>query len=136
MSSRSRLAVAAAATAIAALALTGCSSTPEAKPSAAPTLNVPKPISVAVDGAASNGKQDVKVAINRVLVLGTVGVKGAGYTAKFSDPAIVQYVDGYSADGGKTFTPGLIPLKQGSTDVTLTQGSKTLQIHVTVTGAQ
>lgn len=103
---------------IAAVALTGCASSDkkDASPSASPTLNVPAPVGVDVQ---SKDGGTVEVAVNRVLIVAKLGDAKKKYKAEVADPSVATYVEGYSADGGKTFTPGIVPNKIGTTKVTL-----------------
>jgi glycine cleavage system aminomethyltransferase T len=127
----SRKIIAAAALVFAAsIALTGCAgatkTTPTTTPSG-PAANIQQ-----VDASTLDGKT-VSVAMNKVITLADLGNFSNNYQATPADPSIVTF-SSYSPDGGKHFAPALIPNKQGTTKVVVTdkQGHKeTITVVVT-----
>ena len=54
------------------------------------------------------------------------------WSATIADPSVVGFTAGKD-DGSAVFNPGLTPMKAGTTEVTLTDGTTTVTITVTVT---
>lgn len=122
-----RPAVLAAVVAVAAAALAGCSSASIDTPVLPPiTKNVNE-----LQGAT------VELPIDTVLVINTESLATDSYTAKIGDSAIVEFVQG-STGGSSESYPGFTPLKEGETEVTLTNedgGIQPLEFTIVVTGA-
>lgn len=77
----------------------------------------------------------VKVSLNQVVNINTGDLAADSYTAEIADPSILEFVQG-KKEGDATFNPGLRPLKEGTTEVTLTNaqgGIQPLTFTVTVT---
>lgn len=110
--------------AIAAAALTGitaCSSTP--------ATGVIGPVTV--DLSSLQGT-DVTVEMGRVIDLTGDDTTFTAWEADISDPKIVEFTPGKD-DGSAQFNPGLTPLKEGTTEVVLTNGESHDEVEFTVT---
>lgn len=121
-----RLAAVAAAGILAASALAACSSTPSDGP-------VLPPIIVNVNDLQGT---TVDLPIDTVLVINTESLATDSYTAEVADGSIVKFVQGTTGGSAET-NPGFEPLKEGSTEVTLTNaqgGIQPLQFTIEVTG--
>ena len=97
----------------------------------APTTPVVAPVTVSVGDLQG---ATVDVALNQVINIDTGDLAVDSYTAEIADPSILEFVQG-KEDGGATFNPGLKPLKEGTTEVTLTNeqgGIQPLVFSVTV----
>lgn len=68
----------------------------------------------------------VEVPLNGQLVLDIGDLDVDSYTAEIADPAIVQFIQGRTVDGDPMFRPGLKPLAEGTTTVTLTNTDTTI----------
>lgn len=115
-----------------ALTLTGCASTPD-KPKPSPTKTVEIPAPLTVDLTTYDGK-NLDLPMNRVITIFKDGKAATGITGSAADDTLVQYVDAYSADAGKTFAPGILPVKKGATVVTIKGGdlAKPVDLKITV----
>jgi hypothetical protein len=78
----------------------------------------------------------VTVPLDNVIDLNSGTVPVTDWSAKITDPSIVQFVPG-NDDGSATFNPGLQPEKVGTTTVTMTNsaGGGSVTFTVTVTAA-
>ncbi|MFM9877002.1 MAG: hypothetical protein ACKVOG_04020 [Rhodoglobus sp.] len=97
----------------------------------APTTPVVAPVTVSVGDLQG---ATVDVALNQVINIDTGDLAVDSYTAEIADSSILEFVQG-KEDGGATFNPGLKPLKEGTTEVTLTNeqgGIQPLVFSVTV----
>lgn len=72
----------------------------------------------------------VEVALTRVLVISAE--EPTAWSATVADPGVLTFEAGTS-DGGAEFNPGFTPLKAGTTEVTMTDGTTTVTFTVTVT---
>ena len=117
-----RLAAIAAAGILAATALAGCAS------STGPVLP-PKIVNAnELQGAT------VELPIDVVLVINTESLPTDSYEAEIADGSIVKFIQG-STGGSSESNPGFEPLKEGSTEVTLTNaqgGIQPLQFTIVV----
>lgn len=68
----------------------------------------------------------VEVPLNGQLVLDIGDLDVDSYTAEIADPTIVEFIQGRSVDGDPMFRPGLKPLAEGTTTVTLTNTDTTI----------
>ncbi|MEQ1699993.1 MAG: hypothetical protein ABMA25_07785, partial [Ilumatobacteraceae bacterium] len=68
--------------------------------------------------------------LGRVLVIDAE--EPTAWSATTADPSILTFEAGTS-DGGAEFNPGFTPLKAGTTEVTMTDGTTTVTFTVTVT---
>lgn len=114
-----------------ALTLSGCAAEGTPKPQgSSPTVTIPAPLSV--DLSKYDGKAVIDIPLNRVLVINFDGKAAKKISGKVADSKIAQYVDAYSADAGKTFAPGVLPAEKGKTVVTISGGSLTKPVDVTI----
>ena len=112
----SRFAAAAGGLAIiSAAVLSGCAT--------APYTPVVAPITMSTDELQG---ATVELPLNTVLNITTGDLATDSYTAKISDPSIVEFTQGRK-DASATFNPGLTPLKIGSTEVVLTNAQGGIQ---------
>lgn len=78
----------------------------------------------------------VEVPVDTVLVIDTESLATDSYTAEIADPSIVEFVQGSTGGSSESF-PGFTPLKEGETEVTLTNedgGIQPLEFTIVVTG--
>jgi hypothetical protein len=113
--------------------LTACSN---ATPAPAPTessmgSDVVSPIQIPV--ADSNGKT-YDIPMNTTGYLNVADGTEADWTAEFATAGVVEFTEG-GTDGSATFVPGLTPVAEGSTEVTLTNSvsGETVTFTVNVT---
>jgi hypothetical protein len=85
-----------------------------------------------VDVAKYDGKA-IALPMNRVLVVFENGKAAKKITGVATPKDVVQYVDGYSADAGKTFAPGILPQKKGDATVVISGGDLKADVTVKVT---
>jgi hypothetical protein len=132
---KTRNATSAIATAIAlgfSLILSGCATADKVdKPKPSPTVTIPAPLTV--DLATYDGK-NLDLPMNRVIAIFNNGKAAKGISGSASDATLVQYVDAYSADAGKTFAPGILPVAKGTVTVTIKGADldKPVDLKVTV----
>lgn len=72
----------------------------------------------------------VEVALGRVLVINADAP--TTWTAEVADPSVLTF-DAGTSEGGAEFNPGFTPVKAGTTEVTMTDGTTTVTFTVTVT---
>jgi hypothetical protein len=72
----------------------------------------------------------VEVSLGRVLVISADDP--AAWSATIADQSVLSFQAG-TVDGDASFNPGFTPLKAGSTEVTMTDGTTTMTFTVTVT---
>lgn len=135
MNKKNRFTTSGIATAIAlgfALTLSGCAAQTAdvKKPTPSPTVTIPAPLTV--DLATYDGK-NLDLPMNRVLTINNNGKAATSISGKASDETLVQYVDAYSADAGKTFAPGILPIKKGTVTVTIKGGDLKNPVDLKVT---
>ena len=121
-----------AAIAIAAVGgLTACSNPAPAPSESAIGSNVVAPIQIPVSEA--NGKT-YDIPMNSMGYLNVAEATEGDWTASFSKSGIVEFTKG-GTDGDATMVPGLTPVAEGMTDVTLTDSKtgETVTFMVNVT---
>ncbi|HWL59601.1 MAG TPA: hypothetical protein VNQ48_01815 [Microbacteriaceae bacterium] len=71
----------------------------------------------------------VELPMNQVLSIDTGSLDTDSYTAKIADPAIVEFTQGTQGKSSSDLTtnPGFTPLKEGSTEVTMTNAQGGIQ---------
>jgi hypothetical protein len=111
--------------------LTACSTPAPAPTESAVGSDIVAPIQIPV--AEANGKTYV-IPMNSVGYLNVAKGTEADWTATFSEAGVVEFTEG-GTDGGATFVPGLTPIAEGMTDVTLTNSmsGETVTFMVDVT---
>jgi hypothetical protein len=97
------------ATLVGAFALTGCAGEQQIG-------GVPAPITMSTDELQG---ATVDLPINTVLNITTGSLAVDSYTADVADPSVAEFVQGYTTDTAE-FNPGIKPLKEGTTEVVLT----------------
>ncbi|MCF8541345.1 MAG: hypothetical protein K9H50_06250 [Aurantimicrobium sp.] len=108
--------------------LTACS-TPAAEPTeSAVGSDVVSPIQIPV--AEANG-MTYDIPMNSMGYLNVAQGSEADWTAEFSTPDVVEFTAG-GTDGGATFVPGLTPVAEGTTEVTLTNSASSETVTFTV----
>lgn len=85
---------------------------------------------VVVDVSSADGTT-VETTVSRVIDLDVGDTDVTAWTATIADPAVLTFVAG-TDDGSATFNPGLTPTAAGSTAVTLTDGTTTVEFTVDV----
>jgi hypothetical protein len=122
-----------AAIAFAAVGGLAACSTPAPEPTeSAVGSDVVSPIQIPVVDA--NGKT-YDIPMNSMGYLNVAEGTEANWTASFSMSGVVEFTEG-GTDGSATFVPGLTPVSEGTTDVTLTDSmtgeSVTFTVNVTM----
>ena len=112
-----RLAAVAAAALLAATALAGCAN------DGGMTAPVMPPIIEKVNDLQG---ATVELPIDTVLVIDTESLAPDSYTAEIADGSIVKFVQG-STGGSSESNPGFEPLKEGTTEVTMTNAQGGIQ---------
>lgn len=121
-----------AAIAFAAVAgLTACSNATPAPSESSEEINAVSPIQIPV--AEANGKT-YDIPMNSMGYLNVADGSEADWSAEFSTAGVVEFTEG-GTDGSATFVPGLTPVAEGTTDVTLTNSvsGETVAFTVNVT---
>jgi hypothetical protein len=111
--------------------LTACSTPAPAPTESSMGSDVVSPIQIPV--ADSNGKT-YDIPMNSMGYLNVPEGTEADWTAEFATAGVVEFTEG-GTDGSATFVPGLTPVAEGSTDVTLTNSvsGETVTFTVNVT---
>ena len=121
-----------AAIAIAAVGgLTACSTPAPAPSESSVGSNVVSPIQIPV--AEANG-QTYDIPLNATGYLNVADGTEADWTAEFSKAGVVEFTEG-GPEGDATLVPGLTPVSEGTTEVTLTNpvSGETVTFTVNVT---
>jgi hypothetical protein len=111
--------------------LTACSNATPAPSESSEEMNVVSPIQIPV--AEANGNT-YDIPMNSMGYLNVPEGTEADWTAEFATAGVVEFTEG-GTDGSATFVPGLTPVAEGSTDVTLTNSvsGETVTFTVNVT---
>ncbi len=111
--------------------LTACSNAAPAPTESAVGSNVVSPIQIPV--AEANGKT-YDIPMNSMGYLNVAEATEGDWTASFSKSGVVEFTEG-GTDGDATFVPGLTPVAEGTTEVTLTDSvtGETVTFTVNVT---
>jgi hypothetical protein len=111
--------------------LTACSNATPAPNESSEEMNVVSPIQIPV--AEANGNT-YDIPMNSMGYLNVADGSEADWTAEFSKAGVVEFTEG-GTDGSATFVPGLTPVAEGTTDVTLTNSvsGETVTFTVNVT---
>jgi hypothetical protein len=111
--------------------LTACSNATPAPSESSEEMNVVSPIQIPV--AEANGNT-YDIPMNSMGYLNVADGSEADWTAEFSKAGVVEFTEG-GTDGSATFVPGLTPVAEGTTDVTLTNSvsGETVTFTVNVT---
>jgi len=108
--------------------LTACSTPAPAPTESSMGSDVVSPIQIPV--AEANG-QTYDIPLNTTGYLNVADGTEADWTAEFSTPGIVEFTEG-GTDGSATFVPGLTPVSEGTTKVTLTDSASGETVTFTV----
>ena len=112
--------------------LTACSNAAPAPPESAVGSNVVSPVQIPV--AEANGKT-YDIPMNSMGYLNVAEATEGDWTASFSKSGVVEFTEG-GTDGDATFVPGLTPVAEGTTEVTLTDSvtgdTVTFTVNVTM----
>jgi hypothetical protein len=108
--------------------LTACSNAAPAPTESAVGSEVVSPIQIPV--AEANG-QSYDIPMNSMGYLNVTEGTEADWTAEFSTPGVVEFTEG-GTDGSATFVPGLTPVSEGTTEVTLTDSASGETVTFTV----
>lgn len=112
--------------------LTACSTAAPAPTESAVGSDVVSPIQIPV--AEANG-MTYDIPMNSMGYLNVAEGTEGDWTASFSESGIVEFTEG-GTDGDATFVPGLTPVAEGTTEVTLTDSesgeSVTFTVNVTM----
>ncbi len=111
--------------------LTACSNAAPAPTESAVGSNVVSPVQIPV--AEANGKT-YDIPMNSMGYLNVAEATEGDWTASFSKSGVVEFTEG-GTDGDATFVPGLTPVAEGTTEVTLTDSvtGETVTFTVNVT---
>lgn len=111
--------------------LTACSNATPAPTESAAEIDVLSPTQIPV--VEANG-QTYGIPMNSTGYLNVPEGTEADWSAEFSTPGVVEFTEG-GTDGSATFVPGLTPVAEGTTDVTLTNSvsGETVTFTVNVT---
>lgn len=111
--------------------LTACSNAAPAPTESAVGSDVVSPIQIPV--AEANGKT-YDIPMNSMGYLNVAEATEGDWTASFSKSGVVEFTAG-GTDGDATFVPGLTPVAEGTTEVTLTDSvtGETVMFTVNVT---
>ena len=111
--------------------LTACSNAAPAPTESAVGSNVVSPIQIPVTEA--NGKT-YDIPMNSMGYLNVAEATEGDWAASFSKSGVVEFTKG-GTDGDATFVPGLTPVAEGTTEVTLTDSvtGETVTFTVNVT---
>ena len=108
--------------------LTACSNATPAPSESSEEMNVVSPIQIPV--VEANGKT-YDIPMNSMGYLNVSEGTEADWTAEFSTPGVVEFTEG-GTDGSATFVPGLTPVAEGTTEVTLTDSASGETVTFTV----
>ena len=112
--------------------LTACSNAAPAPTESAVGSNVVSPVQIPV--AEANGKT-YDIPMNSMGYLNVAEATEGDWTASFSKSGVVEFTEG-GTDGDATFVPGLTPVAEGTTEVTLTDSvtgdTVTFTVNVTM----
>lgn len=109
--------------------LSACATAPAPKPTASHVEIVPVKsfdLNEIKDGA------NITMSMNEVKLIKVDGKTPTDLKVTVADAKVVQYVIGYSNDGGATSDPAFLPVKAGETDVTIVSKEKTVTVHFVV----
>jgi len=104
------------ATLVGAFALAGCASEPVIG-------GQPAPITMSTDELQG---QTVELPLNTVLNITTGSLAVDSYTGEVADPSVAEFTEGYTTDSAE-FNPGVKPLKEGTTEIVLTNAQGGIQ---------
>lgn len=117
-------------TGVATLGVSACTDEAKSTDTTAATTATAQVVGPVMADIASVDGTTVEVALSRVLVISADDP--TTWTATVADATVLSFEAGKS-DGGAEFNPGFTPLKVGTTEVTMTDGTTTVTFTVAVT---